>query len=83
MKVILLNCSSKIAKERFLRRAREASDDEHRFNKRYYEYIENLRMIHEHYKSLMELVYAPVFFSILYRKLDLLITIFRFVWMET
>ncbi|KAI1386384.1 P-loop containing nucleoside triphosphate hydrolase protein [Hypoxylon trugodes] len=47
--VIVLDCSREVAMRRFLARGRETSDDEERFNRRYDEYVENMKAIEEHY----------------------------------
>ncbi|KAI2620818.1 P-loop containing nucleoside triphosphate hydrolase protein [Xylaria nigripes] len=55
-KVIVLECSPDIARSRFLGRAREETDDEKRFEKRYAEYINNMKAIRVHYATIMEIV---------------------------
>ncbi|KAI1358015.1 P-loop containing nucleoside triphosphate hydrolase protein [Xylaria arbuscula] len=51
LKVIVLECSSDTAKRRYLSRAREQTNDEERFNKRYGDYIKNIEDIRKHYES--------------------------------
>ncbi|KAI5918698.1 P-loop containing nucleoside triphosphate hydrolase protein [Camillea tinctor] len=55
-KVIVLECAHDIAQHRYLGRAREDIDDVSRFEKRYGDYIENMKSIHEHYKGIIETV---------------------------
>ncbi|KAI1750651.1 P-loop containing nucleoside triphosphate hydrolase protein [Xylaria castorea] len=54
MKIITLECKRDIAEGRFLRRGRESVDDEKRFDKRYSEYVKNMKAIREHYAGIMD-----------------------------
>ncbi|KAI0457183.1 P-loop containing nucleoside triphosphate hydrolase protein [Xylaria acuta] len=54
VKVITLECKRDTAEGRFLRRGRERIDDEKRFDKRYGEYVENMKAIREHYAGIMD-----------------------------
>ncbi|KAI1773280.1 P-loop containing nucleoside triphosphate hydrolase protein [Hypoxylon cercidicola] len=56
IKVIVLECTRDTAKHRFLSRGREKSDDEERFERRYDEYVENMKEIRERYKGITETV---------------------------
>ncbi|TRX94691.1 hypothetical protein FHL15_004463 [Xylaria flabelliformis] len=58
VKIIALECKREIAEGRFLRRSRERTDDPKRFDKRYGEYIENMRAIREHYAGIMNTVHV-------------------------
>ncbi|KAI1632895.1 P-loop containing nucleoside triphosphate hydrolase protein [Biscogniauxia mediterranea] len=55
-KVIVLECTHDSAQRRYLGRAREKIDDVNRFEKRYSEYVENMKAIREHYKGVIETV---------------------------
>ncbi|KAI8944307.1 P-loop containing nucleoside triphosphate hydrolase protein [Xylaria longipes] len=57
-KVITLECKSDTAKGRFLKRGREKVDDENRFDKRYGEYVTNMKRIREHYAGIMDAVHV-------------------------
>ncbi len=57
--VIVLKCTRDTAQRRFLRRGREKSDDEKRFEKSYGEYVENMKAVCEHYRSVIETVCIP------------------------
>ncbi|KAI1341816.1 P-loop containing nucleoside triphosphate hydrolase protein [Xylariaceae sp. FL0016] len=54
MKVIILECTRDSAKERFLAHRREGADNENRFNKRYDEYVENMKGIREYYAPIIQ-----------------------------
>ncbi|KAI1741070.1 P-loop containing nucleoside triphosphate hydrolase protein [Xylaria scruposa] len=58
VKIITLECKREIAEERFLSRSREATDNAKRFDKRYGEYVENMKKIGEHYAGIMDTVYV-------------------------
>ncbi|KAI1820652.1 P-loop containing nucleoside triphosphate hydrolase protein [Xylaria intraflava] len=57
-KVIVLECSRGVAQGRFLSRAREKADDERRFDKRYAEYVDNMKALREHYASVISIVHV-------------------------
>ncbi|KFA70516.1 hypothetical protein S40285_00569 [Stachybotrys chlorohalonatus IBT 40285] len=56
IKVIILECDPEIAKARFLLRGREPADDEERFYRRYDNYLQNLREIHQHYGKITKII---------------------------
>ncbi|KAL2289222.1 hypothetical protein FJTKL_02244 [Diaporthe vaccinii] len=51
--VILLHCDSLFAKDRFIGRRRNTTDDEELFDKRFKEYDEKLLAIHDHYRGIV------------------------------
>ncbi|KAI1431543.1 P-loop containing nucleoside triphosphate hydrolase protein [Xylaria sp. CBS 124048] len=55
-RVLVLQCSRNVARDRFLGRAREEADDEKRFDKRFDEYLENMKEIRKHYNSIEHVV---------------------------
>ncbi|KAI0395214.1 P-loop containing nucleoside triphosphate hydrolase protein [Xylariaceae sp. FL0594] len=82
-KVLVLRCEPMTALRRFMRRAREQTDDEDRFVKRYNQHIINMRAIGEHYKDIIETFDAhldPV--SLQLRLLDLIADEFNFSWLK-
>ncbi|KAG6355317.1 hypothetical protein INS49_003278 [Diaporthe citri] len=52
-RVILLHCYVDFAKERFVRRRRNSTDDDELFDKRWNEYDEKLLAIHGHYRGIV------------------------------
>ncbi|KAK7965922.1 uncharacterized protein PG986_000199 [Apiospora aurea] len=58
VKVIILECARSVAETRFLSRRREASDDKKRFDKRYDEYMENMKAIRVYYEDIIETTYT-------------------------
>lgn len=51
--VILLHCNSHFAKDRFVKRRRNCTDDKELFDKRYEEYDEKLPAIFDHYRDIV------------------------------
>ncbi|KAI0888084.1 P-loop containing nucleoside triphosphate hydrolase protein [Annulohypoxylon maeteangense] len=55
-KVVVLECTHHTARHRFLTRSREKSDDEKKFERRYDEYVENMKEILKHYEGKIETI---------------------------
>lgn len=53
VRVILLHCDSLFAKDRFIGRRRNTTDDKELFDKRFKEYDEKLLAIHDHYRGIV------------------------------
>ncbi|KAJ2996950.1 hypothetical protein NUW58_g803 [Xylaria curta] len=58
VKVITLECGRDVAEERFVSRGREETDDAKRFDKRYNEYVENMKAILQYYGGIVEFIHA-------------------------
>ncbi|KAI1326849.1 P-loop containing nucleoside triphosphate hydrolase protein [Xylariaceae sp. FL0255] len=56
--VIEVQCSAEMAKERFVKRGREISDDEGRWKTRAQEHLKAIKQIRDHYDSRMEYIDA-------------------------
>ncbi|KAI0965118.1 P-loop containing nucleoside triphosphate hydrolase protein [Xylaria arbuscula] len=54
VRVIILECTRDVAQHRFLNRGRERADDLERFNRRYDEYVENMKEIRPHYTNITQ-----------------------------